>query len=252
MFGPVAVLVLILSSPLVLSKTTQKKSKLPTSRIKKNKTRVEHEWDVITKTIDNYKNRLEKELRESKAKNKVVHKIKVMYEVGRIVRNYIRHPDVQGYRQNERKQFVPILAKKMKSIDDNNLVKFRKIIDEHGWPTISKFGKVTDRRAWFLAQHAESAPKFQKKILRMLGELYLKGETNAKNYAYLYDQVKVREKKKQRFGTQGKCSKKGIWIPFALESKKKLHKRRQNVGLVSLKDFQKMFESTCLRKLKKS
>ena len=120
----------------------------------------------------------------------------------------------------------------------------------HDWVSISKFGKKSDNNAWLLVQHADLDPDFQREVLQKLAKLWPKGETDATNYAYLYDRVATswqdkNKRKRQRYGTQGKCVGKGQWEPLAVEDPANLEKRRKSVGLNTMDEYKAMFKNLC-------
>ncbi|NDD59187.1 MAG: hypothetical protein EBZ47_08075 [Chlamydiae bacterium] len=70
---------------------------------------------------------------------------------------------------------------------------------------ISKFGSEYDKKAWLIIQHADDDPFFQAGVLFLLERLANKGETDPKNYAYLYDRVAAKFHQiglLQKYGTQ--------------------------------------------------
>jgi len=83
-------------------------------------------------------------------------------------------------------------------------------------------------------------------VASKLGQLYLSGETNPKNYAYLADQVAIYvDKVPQRYGTQGHCIKKKGWLADPIEDKQNLDKRRTSVGLMPFAQYKKLFGQSC-------
>lgn len=53
-------------------------------------------------------------------------------------------------------------------IDKQNTDYLEKVVDEGGWPTISKVGDEASQVAWLLVQHADHKPEFQAKCLELL------------------------------------------------------------------------------------
>ena len=124
--------------------------------------------------------------------------------------------------------------------------KMKKILDKQGWITISKFGQEADNQAWLLVQHASHDHFFQASCVFILSNLLDKGETNKKNYAYLYDRVALNFQHlgmKQRYGTQVIVSTKEIILLPYEGTEKELDKRRKEIGLgtigLYLKDIRK-------------
>ena len=101
-----------------------------------------------------------------------------------------------------------------------------------------------------IVQHADNNPAFQKSVLKILGYLWRVKETNAANYAYLYDRVQasfsdIGQQKPQRYGTQGKCIGPGKWRPIAIEDAENVDIRRAEVGLPSLESYIEGFKDIC-------
>lgn len=141
--------------------------------------------------------------------------------------------------QRMRKRFIAGKIKWDKRIDRRNADWLKKIIAQHGWPTISLVGKRASHGAWLLAQHADHDLQFQKKALRLLKEIYIKNRREIKpaSIAYLTDRVLVHEKKPQIFGTQfTRKSEKEKFKPSPIKDKKDVNKRRKMFGLPSLEE----------------
>jgi hypothetical protein len=83
---------------------------------------------------------------------------------------------------------------------------------------------------------------FQQQVLDTLSDLVGKGETRASSYAYLWDRVAINQKKKQRYGTQGRCTGPGAWEPFEMEDPEKVDERRKSMGLSPLADYKQVFK----------
>lgn len=146
--------------------------------------------------------------------------------------------------QEVRKLFVdfdnPTTRKILTEVDCLHTDHLKAILKIYDWIVISKFGKEADRQAWLLVQHADHDPDFQKRCLLLLHQLYPCGETDKKNYAYLYDRVALKSQDfglKQGYGTQVLVIGDQIELcPFEgpLED---LNKRRQEMGLESVEEY---------------
>jgi hypothetical protein len=120
----------------------------------------------------------------------------------------------------------------------------------YGRISISQIDKITDQKARLIDQHSDFDPEFQKSVLSILKKLYVRGETVGANYAYLYDRVASSfadpsKRVLQRYGTQGECIGPGQWEPLPTEQPSKMDARRREVGLNSMKEYQKMFKYIC-------
>jgi hypothetical protein len=130
--------------------------------------------------------------------------------------------------------------------DESNTAWLKGEIARAGWFTISLFGMEADHAAWLLTQHADRDPSFQAQVLAMLEPLVAQGESNATNYAYLYDRVAVNAHRPQRYGTQGHCVGPGVWEPRDSEAPDGLDERRKSVGLGSEADYKALFVTMCV------
>jgi hypothetical protein len=179
-------------------------------------------------------------------KSWVLQKLSHMVEVDQYMRNYTSTPYTQNYSEKEKTYFEAEFAPRFESIDVENTKELKKLLKVYRWFTISAFGLKADNEAWLLVQHADTNLKFQKSILKVLKQLYLLGETNKSNYAYLYDRVKaIGEGKLQLYGTQGKCVGPQKWEPHQIEDPENVDKRRKEMGMVSMSVYKTWFKDIC-------
>lgn len=138
----------------------------------------------------------------------------------------------------------------LKQFDEINTKRLKLILKTHGWLTISKFGKETDNFAWLLVQHADHDPEFQASIAFILEHLLVLGETEPKNFAYLYDRVAINLNHiglRQRYGTQMTIENNEVkLLPFEGDLKE-LNKRRQAMGLNSIEEYLKQLKGIYLK-----
>lgn len=138
-----------------------------------------------------------------------------------------------------------VSAKDRCGTDESNTAWLKGEIARAGWFTISRFGAEADNAAWLLTQHADKDPAFQAQVLTMLEQLAAQGETNRKNYAYLYDRVAVGAHRPQRYGTQGRCTGPATWEPMEMETPGEVDERRRSVGLGPEAEYKATFVSRC-------
>lgn len=84
--------------------------------------------------------------------------------------------------------------------DSINLSILMNIVENHGWPTISKVGKIPSASAFFILQHANLS--VQEKYLPQIDSLAKIKEVNKWDFVYLADRVITRKKGYQLYGTQ--------------------------------------------------
>lgn len=126
-------------------------------------------------------------------------------------------------------------------IDKQNTDYLERIVDEEGWPTISKVGNEASQAAWLIVQHADHKPEFQAKCLELLKTLP-KTEVRPANIAYLEDRVRVAQGRQQLYGTQ--FYKEGDKFgPRLIEDESHLEERRAAMGLETFEaNYQRILE----------
>ncbi|ROH97707.1 DUF6624 domain-containing protein [Chryseobacterium daecheongense] len=88
----------------------------------------------------------------------------------------------------------------MEKIHKENARHLRHIIEQIGFPTISKVGKEASEAAWLIIQHSISDPEFMKSSYQMMFEH--QSDINLKHLAFLFDRIQFFQGKPQKFGTQ--------------------------------------------------
>jgi hypothetical protein len=132
-------------------------------------------------------------------------------------------------------------ARKVQEIDGKNTARMKEIIDKQGWPGQKLVGKDGAHAAWLLVQHADKDRTFQKRCLPLLERAVKAGEAAGMDLAYLTDRVRIGENKKQVYGTQFRQVE-GKLEPFPIEDEANVDKRRKEVGLSTLAEYQKHME----------
>lgn len=118
----------------------------------------------------------------------------------------------------------------MERVHTINAKRLREIMEEIGFPTLSKVGSTASDAAWLIIQHSIGEPEFMKECYNMmLGNSH---DINPKNKAYLYDRIQVFQGKPQKYGTQLIAD----GIPFPVEDKENLNREREEVNLPPLSE----------------
>ena len=177
-------------------------------------------------------------------------KLQFMFDIDQYMRACWKMPVLNKYSAEETAYFKKKFLSRSEYIDDDNADDLKELMKIYPWFTISQFGKAGDNQAWIIVQHADRDPEFQQRVLAKLESLYPIGETEPKNYAYLYDRIQsswnAPEKRQlQRYGTQGMCVAKGTWEPLPMEEPEKVDQRRASVGLGTLAEYKGMFKEIC-------
>jgi hypothetical protein len=125
-------------------------------------------------------------------------------------------------------------------VDADNVAWIKQEVRARGWFEISRYGADAEKDAWLLVQHADHDSAFQNEVLGLLDKLRLKGETNPKSFAYLYDRVAINSGHPQRYGTQGGC-KDGERFTAPLENPADVDRLRAELGMTSLAEYNALF-----------
>lgn len=136
--------------------------------------------------------------------------------------------------------------------DLKNRQALKALIKQYGWPTYAAVGKDAADAAALIAIHADNDPAFQDYALNALKKLIPEKQGSLTQYAYLYDRIQVNAKKKQLYGTQGVCTKEGVWRPDPIEDSINVNDRREAAGIypVSEEEYAALAASLSCRKVK--
>ena len=133
---------------------------------------------------------------------------------------------------------VAIHQPNFKSVSEKHVEELKKMINQIGWPTISKVGKKASFAAWLIAQHADQDPKFQKYCLNLM--LSVKNDVEKKNIAYLTDRILVHQNKPQLYGTQFYIDELGNFRPRPIEDLEHIENRWREMEMAG--ELWKTFE----------
>ncbi len=133
------------------------------------------------------------------------------------------------------------LQKKQDEIDRRNLARLEAIVGQHGWPVRSLVGEEASGAAFLILQHADLT--FQKKYFPLLKKAAAEGEARLADAAMLEDRIRMREGKKQIYGTQVHSGPEagGKLELYPIEDEGHVEERRAAVGLPPLADYLKLF-----------
>jgi hypothetical protein len=138
-----------------------------------------------------------------------------------------------------RKQ-VEALWKEGQEVDRRNTAWMKGVVDKHGWPTRDLVGADGALAAFLLVQHADLDPAFQKKCLPLLAAAVRDRQASPGHLAYLTDRVRLKEGKKQLYGTQ-MHEVHGKMVPQPIEDEAHVDQRRMEAGLPPLAEYVKLF-----------
>ena len=87
-------------------------------------------------------------------------------------------------------------------IDERNRNRLKEIIAEFGFPSRALVGQDAMVGVFFIIQHADGDPDWQRAQLPYIEEAVQRGDLQGQSYAYLYDRIQVKRGNPQRYGTQ--------------------------------------------------
>ena len=131
---------------------------------------------------------------------------------------------------------------KLHKIYDDNLAKFCQIIKTHGWPTSA----VVDQDGVFAAFHLlknAGTYEVQRDLLPVIVAAIKKDPLQKREFAGLYDRLRVSAGMKQLFGTQA-VSMGGFLVLYPVEDEGRLDARRAEYGLPSIDQYMNALEGT--------
>jgi hypothetical protein len=136
-----------------------------------------------------------------------------------------------------------VLAARMAAIDTRNTKRMLEIIKQHGWPGPELVGLDGGAAGFLMVQHAEL--QVQQALFPLADRAYRDGALSGPNYALLLDRIRVREGKRQLYGTQAKdfSEWKGKEPAFEpIEDEANVDRRRAEVGLPPLAEYREMLK----------
>ena len=135
------------------------------------------------------------------------------------------------------------LERKLNALTDAGIDWLRETIKVHGWPGHRLVGRSGAAAAWRLIQHADCSLAFQKRCLKLLRDAAAQGDVPIQQVAYLTDVVRMREGKKQLYGTKFRKVK-GALVPYPIEKEAGVDLRRKEMNLPSLAAYARKIRRT--------
>ena len=123
----------------------------------------------------------------------------------------------------------------MKALNERNNVRFKEIIKEFGWPTISLVGKDASKAAWLIAQHAILDEEFMNSCLVLLENAVKNNDAEALCFAYLKDRTLIMKGMSQIYGTQFDFIDNEA-VPFPINNPENVDELRKDMGLGTLEE----------------
>jgi hypothetical protein len=141
----------------------------------------------------------------------------------------------------------------MREVHEENASALSEMIEQIGWPSISKVGKDAAESAWLIAQHAVSNTEFMAQCADLLEDAISNGDAEGWQLAFLRDRLLTMSEEEQIYGTQFDQDEDGWPIPFPIHDPDGVDERRRKLGLNSLAErISEMREREKLRRKARS
>ena len=105
-----------------------------------------------------------------------------------------------------------------------------RLLPEHGWFTISAYGKPASDAAWSVVQHQTNDPAFMEAMLDRMRPAALAGDVEPSSYTLLVDRVAMLEHRPQLYGSQFVC-RDHRWVLYTLQNPEGVDSRRMALHL---------------------
>ena len=123
-------------------------------------------------------------------------------------------------------------------VDKQNLIKVISLIENCGMPTTKEVSKKQMSAIWLVFQHADN--KNRKKYFPLLKKSAKNGDLSKSNIALMEDRILMMDGKPQIYGSQISINEATDKLElYTLEKPETVDKRRNEVGLGSLKEYVK-------------
>jgi len=143
---------------------------------------------------------------------------------------------------------IEVAMKRVSETDSLNYLVIKPLFDKFGYLGNDKVGVQSSHNFWLLVQHADIHPDFQEIVLIKMKIEVDKGYAPLKDYAYLYDRVKVNSGQLQLYGTQMTLDSLIMsYKPKPIFDPDKLNERRKQVGLSPIEDYIKIMNDNFLK-----
>lgn len=128
------------------------------------------------------------------------------------------------------------------NVDEQNRNRLKEIFEDIGFPTKRLVGRDAMYGIFLIIQHADMDKEWQKSQLPNIEKAVKNGDLVGRNYAYLYDRIKVNSGQKQLYGTQfAKVDRAKKIVELAdTEDLEQLNERRRAMGMMPIEMYKKL------------
>ncbi|WP_454887364.1 DUF6624 domain-containing protein [Sphingomonas oryzagri] len=184
---------------------------------------------VVTKAITTWEEAVEKQRAKKPpagaTTSQVMHYLISLDEVTR-QNSWVM--DTPGLTSEQQRQIGAEIGPKMNAIDDYTTAELKRIVPKNGWFSNSMYGKQITHGAWLIAQHS-SDTSFMNYVLEQMKSRVTKGDVDGKDFALIYDRVKVYQGLPQRYGSQFAC-RDGLLTLEPIEELSTVDAQREKIG----------------------
>ena len=122
----------------------------------------------------------------------------------------------------------------MAALHRKHAMRFREILEIHGWPGRSLVGEEGCAAAWLILQHSVLDPALMRRAQPMLEAAVHAGEAPPAHLAYLTDRIRTLQGELQVYGTQHDWDDQGQMSPLPIEDEAGVEQRRSMLGMEPL------------------
>ena len=155
-----------------------------------------------------------------------------------------KHQDLRN-RKNDILRRHGWVSKQMK--DNEELIKealatnykvAKKIIKEHGLPTISMVGEKSAHNFWEMVIHFDHDAAFQRQVVSLMDKALKTNDVDKKDFAYLSDRLMINSGREQYYGTQVFYDEKTkTYKPHPIQEEKRVDIHRATMDLPPMEKY---------------
>jgi len=132
--------------------------------------------------------------------------------------------------------------KRIRELHLSQANELERIMETHGWPTISLVDKEGADAAWLMLQHAISRPEFMKRCFPVFESAVQENEASMKHLSCLTDGIRYFSREPQIYGNYFDWNEEGQFCPWDIEDPENVNELRRQVGLNTLEERTKEME----------
>jgi hypothetical protein len=151
-----------------------------------------------------------------------------LIELDEVTRANLWRVDNAKLDPTEKRALEIAVGERLRSIDLSNTEALKKLLPADGWFRNSKHGRTITHGAWLIAQHSPDQ-EFRAFALAKLKQRLASGDVDARDYALMFDRVRLDTQRPQVYGSQAIC-KNGFLILYPIEQPEAVDRLREEIG----------------------